>query len=78
MPGFVFFVMWPLVSLVAFTVQVWFTSPEAEKNREETLKRYRDAQATRHSKGGKKASAKTPEKKSPETKGDAEAELMGP
>ena len=76
MPGFVFFVMWPLVSLVAFTVQVWFTSPEAEKNREETLKRYRDAQATRHSKGGKKA--KTPEKKSPETKGDAEAELMGP
>ena len=46
-PGYVFFVAWPVTSSVAFAVQVWLTCPAAEKNREETRKRYRDAQALR-------------------------------
>lgn len=42
-PGYVFFVAWPVTSIVAFVVQVWLTSPDAVENREETRKRYHDA-----------------------------------
>lgn len=60
MPGAVFFVAWPIVSFIAFTVQVWLTSPDAEKNREETRRRYHDAQAQRFAQASKQKDAEDP------------------